>query len=158
MGTWGRLVAKLKAWGADYVHFDVMDGSFVPAISFGAGICKAIRAYTDLPLDVHLMVEHPETQLRPLPKPALISSPSMWKQTAMPIGRSSRSMDWAVSRRGTQSRHAHIHGGASVTQLRNGVAHVGKPRRRRPVLHSRNLAKAAPIAAAGPKQEPKHRY
>ena len=62
-GNLGPAVAKLKAWGADYVHFDVMDGSFVPAISFGAGICKAIRAYTDLPLDVHLMVEHPETQI-----------------------------------------------------------------------------------------------
>ncbi len=59
----GPAVAKLKDWGADYVHFDVMDGSFVPAISFGAGICKAIRPYTDLPLDVHLMVEHPETQI-----------------------------------------------------------------------------------------------
>ena len=64
----GPAVAKLKDWGADYVHFDVMDGSFVPAISFGAGICKAIRPYTDLPLDVHLMVEHPETQIEAFAK------------------------------------------------------------------------------------------
>lgn len=64
----GPSVAKLKDWGADYVHFDVMDGSFVPAISFGAGICKAIRPYTDLPLDVHLMVEHPETQIEAFAK------------------------------------------------------------------------------------------
>ena len=64
----GPAVAKLKDWGADYVHFDVMDGSFVPAISIGAGICKAIRPYTDLPLDVHLMVEHPETQIEAFAK------------------------------------------------------------------------------------------
>lgn len=64
----GPAVAKLKDWGADYVHFDVMDGSFVPAISFGAGICKAIRPYTDLPLDVHLMVKHPETQIEAFAK------------------------------------------------------------------------------------------
>ncbi len=59
----GSTIAKLEGWGADYVHFDVMDGSFVPAISFGAGLCKAIRSYTRLPMDVHLMVEHPSTQI-----------------------------------------------------------------------------------------------
>lgn len=59
----GAVVAKLSEWQADYVHFDVMDGSFVPSISFGPGLCKAIRPYTTLPIDVHLMVEHPETQI-----------------------------------------------------------------------------------------------
>lgn len=59
----GPAVAKLSQWQADYVHFDVMDGSFVPAITFGPGLCKAVRPYTELPIDVHLMVEHPETQV-----------------------------------------------------------------------------------------------
>lgn len=59
----GQAVARLADWQADYVHFDVMDGSFVPAITFGHGLCKALRPYTDLPIDVHLMVEHPETQI-----------------------------------------------------------------------------------------------
>lgn len=61
----GRDVERLVDWGADAVHFDVMDGSFVPAITFGAGMCKAIRPYTKLPIDVHIMVEHPETYIEP---------------------------------------------------------------------------------------------
>ncbi len=55
----GRDVAKLADWDADWVHFDVMDGNFVPNITFGPSMCKAVRPYTDLPIDVHLMVEHP---------------------------------------------------------------------------------------------------
>lgn len=55
----GKAVDQLKLQGADWVHFDVMDGNFVPNITFGPGMCKAIRPYTDLPIDVHLMVEHP---------------------------------------------------------------------------------------------------
>ncbi|NCB31462.1 MAG: ribulose-phosphate 3-epimerase [Clostridia bacterium] len=62
-GNMGAAIALLAQWKADYVHFDVMDGSFVPPISFGAGLCKAVRPYTKLPIDVHLMVEHPQTQI-----------------------------------------------------------------------------------------------
>lgn len=53
-------VKNAQKWGADYVHFDVMDGVYVPNITFGMQMCKAIRPYTDLPLDVHLMIVHPE--------------------------------------------------------------------------------------------------
>lgn len=56
----GDVVAKLEAWGADYVHFDVMDGVYVPNITFGMPMCKAIRGYTNLPFDVHLMIVEPE--------------------------------------------------------------------------------------------------
>ncbi|HWR19164.1 MAG TPA: ribulose-phosphate 3-epimerase [Clostridia bacterium] len=59
----GREVERVEAWGADYVHFDVMDGSFVSAITFGPAMCKAVRKHTSLPLDVHLMVEHPQTHI-----------------------------------------------------------------------------------------------
>ncbi len=62
----GRLadeVRAVEAAGADYLHLDVMDGHFVPPISLGSIIVEAINKVTNLPLDVHLMVEHPERQL-----------------------------------------------------------------------------------------------
>lgn len=46
--------------GADYLHYDVMDGNFVPNISFGQGILKAVAGYGALPVDAHLMVDRPE--------------------------------------------------------------------------------------------------
>ena len=61
----GKAVKQLMAQGADWVHFDVMDGNFVPNITFGPGMCKAIRPLTDLPIDVHLMVEHPADWIKP---------------------------------------------------------------------------------------------
>ena len=59
----GRATRKLGEWNADLVHFDVMDGTFVPTITFGPAMCAAIRPYTELPIDVHIMVEHPETYI-----------------------------------------------------------------------------------------------
>ena len=56
-------IKKVTDAGAEYIHIDVMDGSFVPEITIGAGVVKSLRKITDAILDVHLMVEHPETQL-----------------------------------------------------------------------------------------------
>ncbi len=50
--------------GADCIHVDVMDGSFVPNISFGPQIVRAVRRITDLPIDVHLMIVSPERHLK----------------------------------------------------------------------------------------------
>ena len=61
----GEAVKKLQEQGADWVHFDVMDGNFVPNITFGPDMCKAIRPLTQLPIDVHLMVEHPSDWIVP---------------------------------------------------------------------------------------------
>jgi len=56
----GEQVAEVARAGADYIHVDVMDGHFVPNITIGAPVVAAIRPLTSLPLDVHLMIEHPE--------------------------------------------------------------------------------------------------
>ncbi len=56
----GEQVAEVTKAGADYIHIDVMDGHFVPQITIGAPVVAAIRRWTNLPLDVHLMVEEPE--------------------------------------------------------------------------------------------------
>ena len=56
----GSEVAEAEASGADWIHVDVMDGHFVPNITLGPPIVKAVSAHTSLPLDVHLMIEAPE--------------------------------------------------------------------------------------------------
>ena len=61
-------VKKVTDAGAEYVHVDVMDGTFVPEITIGAGVVKSLRRVTDATLDVHLMVEHPETQIESFAK------------------------------------------------------------------------------------------
>ncbi len=59
----GEQVAETTKAGADYIHIDVMDGHFVPQITIGALVVAAIRKWTNLPLDVHLMIESPEQQI-----------------------------------------------------------------------------------------------
>ena len=59
----GEQVQEATKAGADYIHIDVMDGRFVPQITIGPLVVAAIRRWTDLPLDVHLMIESPEQQI-----------------------------------------------------------------------------------------------
>jgi ribulose-phosphate 3-epimerase len=56
----GEEVKAVEQAGADYIHIDVMDGHFVPNITIGPVIVKAVRGVTDLPLDVHLMIANPD--------------------------------------------------------------------------------------------------
>ncbi|HEX6941218.1 MAG TPA: ribulose-phosphate 3-epimerase [Longimicrobiales bacterium] len=59
----GEAVAEAEAGGADWIHVDVMDGHFVPNLTIGPPVVKALRRATELPLDVHLMIEAPERYL-----------------------------------------------------------------------------------------------
>ena len=61
----GGDLREIEAAGADYVHFDVMDGRFVPNISIGLPVLEATRTGTTLPIDVHLMIVEPERWVRP---------------------------------------------------------------------------------------------
>jgi len=60
----GEQIAEAEKGGADWIHVDVMDGHFVPNITIGPLVVKAIRSCTRLPLDVHLMIDSPEKYIR----------------------------------------------------------------------------------------------
>ncbi|MDD6274514.1 MAG: ribulose-phosphate 3-epimerase [Clostridiaceae bacterium] len=59
----GRDISAVEKAGAGYLHFDVMDGHFVPNISFGLPVLRSVRKVTGLPLDVHLMISEPDRYL-----------------------------------------------------------------------------------------------
>jgi len=63
LGKIGEEVRALDAAGADIIHFDVMDGHFVPNLTFGAPVMESVRKLSKLPFDAHLMVTNPDAHL-----------------------------------------------------------------------------------------------
>src|ERR1700693_4190653 len=61
-------IAAVEKAGADMIHFDVMDGHFVPNLSIGIPVMESVRRITKMPLDAHLMIEQPERYLEPFVK------------------------------------------------------------------------------------------
>src|SRR3954447_25738816 len=64
----GEEIKDVERGGADYIHVDVMDGHFVPNITIGPLIVESIRPITELPLDVHLMIENPDQYIEAFAK------------------------------------------------------------------------------------------
>ena len=64
----GEDVARVQKAGADWLHVDIMDGHFVPNLSFGPAVVCSLKENTDLPLDVHLMVTNPRNFIEPFAK------------------------------------------------------------------------------------------
>ena len=62
--TLGEDIRQIEAGGADYVHIDVMDGTFVPNLGLGVDYIRGLRELTNIPLDIHLMVKDPEYKLQ----------------------------------------------------------------------------------------------
>lgn len=76
MGVLADQIRAAEAGGADYIHLDVMDGHFVPPITLGPLVVEAVRRATKLPLDIHLMIEHPERQFEAFAEAGATSSTS----------------------------------------------------------------------------------
>ncbi|MCD8006751.1 MAG: ribulose-phosphate 3-epimerase [Oscillospiraceae bacterium] len=79
-------LSRAESAGCDMIHFDVMDGHFVPNISYGVPVLKSIRRYSRLPFDVHLMISDPNSYIEPFAKAGADGITFHLEASANPVG------------------------------------------------------------------------
>ena len=135
----GEEIAAVEAAGADLLHVDVMDGHFVPNLTIGPPVVKAVKAVTKLPLDVHLMVEQPDALL-----PDFIDAGSDNLTVHVEACRHlHRTIQVDQGRRGArqrrpESRHLAARPGRDSSRGGHGAADVGESRLRRATFSARD--------------------
>ena len=100
----GEVLALAKGCGADMLHLDVMDGVFVPNLSFGPPVIAALRPHSTLPFDVHLMMQYPDRLLEAFANCIL-------KDTEPPVS-AARALNWTAA--GLLSEASVLGGGIPV--------------------------------------------
>ena len=132
----GEQVREAEAGGADWIHVDVMDGHFVPNLTIGPLVVRAIRPATQLPLDVHLMIERPE-QLIPDFARAGAGRITVHVETCPHLHRTIQQIKELGLMAGSdlESGDPAIGVGRNLALCRSGVNHVGEPRLWRPVIY-----------------------
>lgn len=129
-----------KIAGADYVHFDVMDGHFTGNLTFGVDILKAVKRSTDVPVDAHLMVSNPdETVDWYADAGADMITVHYEAHTPAPHAHASAAAR-RQGRRGAQPRHARLRARKHHRRCRHGAADEREPWLWRPELYPGHAA------------------
>ena len=161
-GRIAEQVQEAAVAGADYIHLDVMDGHFVPVISFGPSLVAAVRRAVDIPLDIHLMIERPRTTSRPFATRAATSSTSTSRRAGPCSGRRKRS-GASARRRASVSTPAHRQDAVAAVlgEIDQVMVMAVNPGWGRPELHrgepGQGIAAAAGDRRAGPEDRDRGR-
>ena len=148
----GRLSEEVKAVeraGADWIHVDVMDGHFVPNITIGPDVVRAIRKTTSLPLDVHLMIERPESYIEAFAETgAELAERTCGSNRPPAPGDSENQGTRGQAMRSTESGYAARPRSTRSRRSGHDPCHDGKSRFRGSKIHPFDAFQGAPVQRA----------